>query len=160
MVSNKKRKKRSNTSISLGLILLLIGFIFGIYLSPTIESAIPQRILTRLGIKRPERISQVKTVSHRGSINKGTIRKEKVEEREVGKYTLQIAVFSDIESALGLADTLSTRGYTPYIQISNNSDSTMYLLRLGFWTSKGQANNFANTFETKEEMRSSVVQIK
>ena len=159
MAQRKKTTKRNSISIGLSLILLLVGFILGVYASPRIENLIPEDVLTKLNIKKDKTVSQIKPTPERKSTDKETVSKEKAEE-EKGKYTLQIAVFEDIESALGLADTLYTRGYSPYIQFSSNSDRALYQLRLGFWTSADEADRFARTFKKQEEMKSSVVQIK
>jgi hypothetical protein len=138
MASHRKTTKESNISIGLSLVLLTVGFIVGVYASPRLGNFIPEDILSQFGIKRDKTISQVETTPDRETTDKKTINKENTEE-EKGKYTLQIAVFEDIESALGLADTLSTRGYSPYIQLSSNPEGVLYQLRLGFWTSQEEA---------------------
>ncbi|HEX3033569.1 MAG TPA: SPOR domain-containing protein [Thermodesulfobacteriota bacterium] len=159
MAQRKKTTKGNSISISFSLVLLIIGFILGVYASPRIENFIPGDVLTQFGIKRDRTISQIEPTPEKETTRKDTISEEKIEEGK-GKYTLQIAVFEDIESALGLADTLNTRGYSPYIQFSNNSDRVLYQLRLGFWISEEEANKFVKTFEKDEEMKSSVVKVK
>ena len=159
MASRKKETKESDISISLSLVLLIIGFILGVFAGPAIENFILGDVLTRFGIKSDKTISLVEPTPDRETAGKEAVSKEKTEE-EKGKYTLQVAAFEDMESALGLADTLYTRGYSPYIQFSSNSGRALYQLRLGFWTSEDEADRFAKTFKKQEEMRSSVVQIK
>ncbi len=154
MASRKKKTKESDISIGLSLALLVIGFVIGVFISPRIAD-----VITQFGIKRDKTISQVEPTPIKEKTGKEIADKEKTEE-EKGKYTLQIAAFEDIESALGLADTLYTRGYSPYIQFSSNSDRALYQLRLGFWTSEQDADNFAKTFERQAEMKSRVVELK
>jgi Sporulation related domain. len=159
-VPTQKNNKGSDISISLSLILLLVGFILGVSLSPKVQGIIPQEVLTRFGMeRRVEPVSQGETAGMGEHSSSGGAIQEREEGGKENKYTLQIAAFSDIESALGLADTLNTRGYAPYIQISDGSAGISYLLRLGFWTSEDEARDFAEAFEKNEEMKSSVVNI-
>lgn len=145
-------KGKSKISVGISLVLLLIGFTLGVFLSPRIYSMIPQDVLAVFGVEKTEPISGKETAG-------GELVEEQKIKEQGGKYTLQIATFSDIESATGLADTLNTRGYSPYIQIANNPDGVLYLLRLGFWTSEEEAKDFAENFTKSEEMKSGVVQI-
>lgn len=131
--------------------MFLIGFIVGVYLSPKIIKTIPQKILTHLGVEKTEPVPQRKTL-----INKPASEKIEVEKRI---YSLEIAVFKDIESALGLLDTLNTRGYSTNIETTNDGEKILYKVRLGFWTSEEEAERFARTFETKEEMKVKVVRL-
>lgn len=152
MASRRQRnKKSSNTSIGLSLFMLLVGFIVGVYLSPQIIKTLPQKILTRLGVEKTEPSPQRKTL-----INKPPSEKIEVEKKI---YSLEIAIFKDIESALGLLDTLNTRGYPTNIQPTNDGEKILYKVRLGFWTSESEAERFARTFETKEEMKVKVVRL-
>ncbi|HSE84111.1 MAG TPA: SPOR domain-containing protein [Thermodesulfobacteriota bacterium] len=158
-MAQRKKTTESNISISLSLVLLIIGFILGVFAGQGIKNFIPGDILTQFGIKSDKTISQVELAPEEETTGKDTVSEQRDEE-EKGKYTLQIAAFEDIESALGLADTLYTRGYSPYIQFSSNSDRDLYQLRLGFWTSEQDADNFAKTFEKNAEMKPSVVKLK
>ncbi len=153
-MSSRKRgiKRKSSATLSIGLLTLFIGFILGVYLSPQIIETIPQQLLDRLGIVKPQPATLKKTV-----INKPTKEQIKFKERI---YSLEIAVFSDVESALGLLDTLSTRGYSVTMETSNSGERILYKVGLGFWTSEEEAMEFASAFETKEEMKAKVVQIK
>ena len=158
-MASRKKTTESNMSIGLGLVLLIIGFILGVFASPGIKNFIPGDVLTWFGVKGDKKVSQVEPAPEKGTTGKEAVGEQRTEEEE-GKYTLQIAAFEDIESALGLADTLYTRGYSPYIQFSGNPDRALYQLRLGFWTSEEEADRFAKTFKRQEEMRSSVVELK
>lgn len=153
-MSSRKRgiKRKSSATLSIGLLTLFIGFILGVYLSPQIIETIPQQVLDRLGIVKPQTAPLKKTV-----INKPT--KEQIK-FQVRIYSLEIAAFSDLESALGLVDTLNTRGYSASLESGLEGDKTSYKVRLGLWTSEQEAMEFASAFEAKEEMKAKVVQIK
>lgn len=129
------QRKNERGGVTFSFLLLIIGIALGVYFYPKIISSIPQEILARAGI--PSSIEAVE-----------------------GEYTLQVAQFPDIGSAVGLLDTLITRGYFAYLQISGSSEDSQYVVRVGHWNSKGKAESFAKSFETKEEMEAKVVEIK
>jgi len=153
MSSRKQTKKRkSGLSTGFSVLILFIGFVLGVYSSPQIFKIIPKQFLDRLGIGEPLPASQKKTVLDKSS-------KEQTEFK-TGVYSLQIAVFSDLESALGLVDTLNTRGYQSILVSGFEGDKTVYKVRLGLWTSEQDALKFASNFKAKEEMKAEVVQVK
>jgi len=151
-MASYKKGNRGKGGTTFGLCMLLVGFILGVYLSPKIIDALPPKILSSFGIKKSEPVSR----------NEITGKKISEEKNEVEKnvYSLEIAVFGDPESALGLLDTLNTRGYFPYIGTAKSASGILYTIRLGSWTSKEEAINFGKNFEAKEEMKAQVVQIK
>lgn len=132
--------------------MLLLGFILGVYLSPRIIDALPPKIPSGFGIRKPEPLSRNETTVERPSKEKNEI------ERDI--YSLEIAVFHDPESALGLLDTLNTLGYFPYIKTTEGTGGVLYMVGLGLWTSREEAISSGRDFEAKEEMKARVVQIK
>jgi cell division septation protein DedD len=126
----------------------------GGYLSPKITDVVPQHILSRYGFRKTAPTLKEKTDM------KKTKKPTENPERSKKIYSLEVAVFTDMESAYGLTDTLNTRGYFPDIQTEKGPDGILYKVRLGLWTSKEEARNFASTLETKEEMKVTVVEVK
>lgn len=153
-MASRRSKRKSGISPGFAISLLLIGFLLGVYLSPKITDMVPQHILSRSDVRKIESTSEEKT--EKKKITKQT------EGSEAAKnmYSLEVAIFTDTESANGLVDTLNTRGYFPHIQTEKGSDGILYKVRLGSWTSKEDAMNFARTLEAKEEMKVTLVEVK
>ena len=149
----RRNKGKGGTSIGLVLFVLLIGFVLGVYLSPKITELAPEELHTRFGIKKVESTNQEK------SVNKKSTRETGITEAPKNIYSLEVAVFSDMQGASGLVDTLNTRGYFPDIQTGKGIDGVIYKVRMGLWTSKEDAVDFARNFETKEEMKVTVVEV-
>ncbi|GIW48486.1 MAG: hypothetical protein KatS3mg078_2363 [Deltaproteobacteria bacterium] len=127
--------KRGNKKSRIKPLLLsfLIGIIAGIYISPYIMGFIKDR-----GLLEPD-LREIKSSTTKKSVGKA--------------YVVQLAAFEDIESALGLLDTLNTKGYFAYIQTGTDFNNNLYLVRIGLWKSEKEAKAFANKFEKREEMR-------
>ncbi len=153
-MASRRSKGKSGISPGFALFILLIGFLLGVYLSPKITDMVPQEILSRFGIRKMESTSNEKTEKKKLTKETDGIEATK------NMYSLEVAVFSDMESASGLVDTLNTLGYFPDIQTEKGADGIIYKVRIGLWTSKEDAMNFARDFETKEEMKVTVVEIK
>jgi cell division septation protein DedD len=149
-----RRNKKGGWSFISTILKILIGFILGVYLSPKLADVLPEEMLSHFGIKKMQSTSQEKI--ERGK----SIRETKRTEASDKLYSLEVAVFSDIQSAAGLVDTLNTRGYFPDIQTVKGRDGVIYKVRIGSWTSKEEAVSYARTFETNEEMKVTVVEIK
>ncbi len=153
-MSSRKQTKKRGRGVSAGFsaVMLLIGFVLGVYSSPQIFKTVPRQFLDLLGIEEPMPAAQKKTELDKPS-------KEQTEFK-AGVYSIEIAVFNDLESALGLLDTLNTRGYSARLESGFEGDKVSYRVRLGLWTSQQEATKFAGSFETKEEMKAEVVKVK
>ncbi len=149
-MASRRNKKGGGWFIST-ILKILIGFVLGVYLSPKVADLLPEEMLSRFGIKKTQSSSIEK---------KSPVKKTKRTEAPSNLYSLEVAVFSDMQSAAGLVDTLNTRGYFPNIQTVKGRDGVIYKVRIGSWTSKEEAMSYARTFETKEEMKVTVVEVK
>ncbi|MGQ0794282.1 MAG: SPOR domain-containing protein [Deltaproteobacteria bacterium] len=114
-------------SMLIKFLILAIGIAAGAYLSANIISApSPQR---------EEAMSQIIS-------------------GDAARYALEIAAFPDGESALGLLDTLRTRGYFAYIQAG--AAEGRFRVMVGAGMTEAQARDFASKFGAKEQMRAGV----
>jgi cell division septation protein DedD len=146
-----RRNKKGGGSFISTILKILIGFVLGVYLSPKVADLLPQEILSRFGIKKTQSTSIEK---------RSPVKETKRTVAPSNLYSLEVAVFSDMQSAAGLVDTLNTRGYFPDIQTVKGREGVIYKVRIGSWTSKEEAMSYARTFETKEEMKVTVVEVK
>jgi hypothetical protein len=127
------KRGHKKSSIKPLLLSFLIGIMVGIYISPYIIGFIKDRGFLEPGLRET---------------------KSSTTKKSAGKaYVVQLAAFEDIESALGLLDTLNTKGYFAYIQTGTDFSNNLYLVRIGLWKSEKEAKEFANKFEKREEMR-------
>ncbi|GBD39038.1 hypothetical protein HRbin37_01301 [bacterium HR37] len=127
------KRGHKKSSIKPLLLSFLIGIMVGIYISPYIIGFIKDRGFLESGLR------ETKSPTTKKSAEKA--------------YVVQLAAFEDIESALGLLDTLNTKGYFAYIQTGTDFNNNLYLVRIGLWKSEKEAKEFANKFEKREEMR-------
>jgi len=99
-----RRNKKGGGSFISSILKILIGFVLGVYLSPKVADLLPEEVLSRFDIKKMQSTSIEK---------RSPVKETKRAEAPSNLYSLEVAVFSDMQSAAGLVDTLNTRGYFP-----------------------------------------------
>ncbi|NQT95807.1 MAG: SPOR domain-containing protein [Candidatus Omnitrophica bacterium] len=62
-------------------------------------------------------------------------------------FSVQVGVFSKRENAKRLADTLTSKGYDPYIEKIYNNDKLAYRVKAGTFSSRGRAQTLADKLE-------------
>lgn len=141
------------------LFLLIVGFAAGLYLAPRVYEFLPDEVKTKLHLPSgPEQAPEPKVV-----VKEKIVIKEKVVEKPYQTiYTVEMASFSDLESTLGLLDTFTTKGYNPYLFVKGDDSGSVadFVIRLGFFPTKGEAESFAKKLQSTEEMRGRVIKIK
>lgn len=79
---------------------------------------------------------------------------------KVGKYTIQVAAFEEMERAQKVANELKEKGYDAYIVSTYNSRGEAWdLIKVGEFKTKEDAQDFASLFQKKEGMEAIVEEL-
>lgn len=79
---------------------------------------------------------------------------------KVGKYTIQVAAFEEMERAQKVSNGLKEKGYDAHIVSTYNSRREAWdLIKVGEFKTKEEAQDFASLFQKKEGMEAIVEEL-
>lgn len=76
----------------------------------------------------------------------------------VGKFTVQLASYSDEDEAIKMATDLKSKGYTAFYVPASVKGKTWYRVSVGQFTTQKEAQNYRADFMNKTKIDSAIVQ--